>query len=333
MKKIKYPILAIVVYICVGFMLVGCEKETTNEVTEEKTTLLNKGAYVNEQSGEYKIYNTKDDKSFEEVDTDEVIIAYNKESLTYLYAKDKDLYIKYNGKVTKIDEEKIYHQKISPKGNYLFYFINNNYLTPIIMNLKNDKIYSLQNKAIISGEFIDWISENKLAYYGVDNENKVAGIFTYDLVSLEEELLYKIDLGYIQYLKSMGNGVFFLQETYGDGAKLKSINSSGEVTEICEGIEEISDIEVTEQGIFILGKAKNNTYSLYKIEDGETRRLIYDFPSIINIQKGITSTVNGDILFVGGKDNIKEQYIYKYSEGNISIITKESGDYNFIDIN
>lgn len=333
MKKIKYPILAIMVYICFSFMLVGCTNEITDEVTDEKVIVLNKGAYVNEKSNEYTIYNINDDNNFEVVDTNEVIIAYNNLSSTYIYVEDGDFYVKYNNKEKKVDEETIYHQKISPKGNYLFYFINDKYLTPMIMDLKDSEVYSLHNQAIISGEFIDWISESKLAYYGVDNENRITGIFTYDLVSLKEELIYKIDLGYIQYLKSMGNGVFFLQETYGDDAILKCITSDGVVTEICSGIEEINDIEVTEEGTFILGRIKNNTYSLYRIEDGGAQRLIYDFPSIINIQKGIAADINGDIMFIGGRDNIKEQYIYKYSKGNVSIITKEGGDYNFIEIN
>lgn len=329
MKKIKYSFLGIMVYICFSSMLVGCK----NETAEEKVITLNKGAYVNEQSGEYKIYNINNNNNFEIVDTNEVIVAYNSSSSTYVYVEDGGFYVKYNGKGTKVNEEKIYHQKLSPKGDYLFYFTNNKYLTPMIMNLKDDENYSLHNQAIISGEFIDWISENKLAYYGVDNKNRITGIFTYDLITSKEELIYKIDLGYIQYLKSMGNGVFFLQETYGDDAILKCITSDGVVTEICSGIEEINDIEITEEGTFVLGRIKNNTYSLYKIEDGGLHRLIYDFPSVVNIEKGITVDLNGDIMFIGGKDNIKEQYIYKYSKGNVSIVTKKSGNYNFIDIN
>lgn len=329
MKKSKYPILMSIIFIGVNLMFSGCK----DKVIEEHGILLNKGAYVNEQSGKYTIYNPEEDDTFKVIDTNEVIISYNSTYSTYVYVENDDYYIKHDNEVRKIDEDKIYHHKISPKGEYLFYFINSKYLTPMIKDLKDGKTYPLGNNAIISGAFIDWIDENKLAYYGVDNENRIAGIYTYDLVTLKEELIYKIDLGYIQFLKSMGNGVFFLQETYGDEAILKCINSLGEVEEICSGIEEINDIEVTEDGVFVLGRIKNNTYSLYGIKGGIANRLVYDFPSIININKGIIATMDGDILFIGGKNNINEQYIYKYSEGNVSIVTKESGEYNFIDIN
>ena len=176
-RKFKRLIIIIQLMITTVFFL-GCNNKSVEEVSKIN---LNKGAFVDE-STHYETFNLNSENTYEQIDTeDKVITNFNMESNTYTFYKDNSFYVNYSSKDIKIEHNKIANLKISPKGNYVFYFINDEYLEPTVIDLKSEKEILLENEAVISGQFIDWITDTKLAYYGVNTEEKTTGIFTYDV--------------------------------------------------------------------------------------------------------------------------------------------------------
>ena len=328
-RKFKRRMIIIQLMITTVFFL-GCSKKG---IEEESKINLNRGAFV-DVSTNYETFNFNSENSYEEVNTeDKVINNYNIESNTYTFYKDNSFYIHYNSSDIKIDHNKISSLKISPEGNYVFYFINDEYLEPAVMDLKNKKEILLDNKAVISGQFIDWITDEKLAYYGVDTDKKINGIFTYDVKTNSEENLYKINNGYVKFLKHIDDGLALVEEHYGEDTVLNIININGTVNEISKDVIDINDIESVDGKLYILGRVKNNSYSIYELNNGEIKRLLFDFPSIIYSEKGLSVNESGEILFVGSTSNGQPEHLYKYSDGSVILVSDTIKSCNFININ
>ena len=57
--------------------------------------------------------------------------------------------------------------------------------------------------------------------------------------------------------------------------------------------------------------------------------MVYDFPKIINLDKGLSKDSNGNILFIGGDEpNVEKVYICE--DGAISELSDKEGKYYFI---
>lgn len=325
-KKIRKVFLVNFILL-IGVFLYGCKSEI-EEVN--KVDILN-GAVAIENSGEYKIYNLTNDK-YEKVDTEYIITSYDLKSGSFIYNENGEYKINYLGKEETIEEENsVISPKLSKNGRYLAYFLKDGYLDLKVKDLSTNKQIAINSKVAISGELIDWLNENTLVYYGIGTD-KTNGIFTYNIDKDEEKLLYKLDLGYVEFLKVLDNGIVFVQEKEGKQKILKVIDETGEISNVIEDVLEVSDVESTKEGIFILGKLANNNYSLYKYSEGKAKRLIYDFPKMINLEKGLSKDKDGNILFVGGED-INAEKIYRCDDDAISIIDGAPGKYHFIECN
>ena len=334
MAKRKYKkIIILVKLIVIVMFFLGCRKNVVEEVEKTTKITLNKGAFVDE-STDYKTFNLNSDNKYEQIDIgNEVINNFNIKSNTYTYYKDGSFYIKYNSKDIKINHDKIIDLKISPKGNYVFYFIQEEYLKPVVMDLKNEKEIILNNKVVISGQFIDWITDERLAYYGVNTDEKSTGIFTYDVHNNEEDILYKINKGYVKFLKHIDNGLVIAEQHYDGQSILNMIDINGTIREISTEVIDINDIESVGDKIYLLGRVKNNNFSIYQISNGEVKRLIFDFPNILYAQKGLSINEFGEVLFVGGTSNSNTENLYKYSDGNVMLVHENIKNCNFININ
>jgi hypothetical protein len=326
-KKIRRIFLVNFILI-IAILLYGCKKDS--EIEENKINILN-GAIAIEDSGQYKIYNLINNK-YEKVDTEYIITSYDLKSGSFIYSENGEYKIKHSGKEELIEDNKtVISPKLSENGKYVAYFTKEVYLNLKLKDLVNNEEVSINSNVAISGSLMDWLDEKNLVYYGVDN-NKNNGLFIYNIEEKQEKLLYKIDLGYVEFLKGLDNGVVFLQEKEGKQKIFKIIDSSGKAIDIIENVMDVSDVEVTSKGIFILGKLQDNNYSLYKINDGKAKRLVYDFPKLINLDKGLSKDENGNIIFIGG-DIPNQEKIYVCEDDAISTIHESSGSYNFIDCN
>ena len=328
-RKCKRLMILIQIMITAVFFL-GCKKESVEEISKIS---LNKGAFVDESTS-YETFNFSSENTYEEIDTEgKVITNFNMESNTYTFYKDNSFYVNYNSKDIKIEHNKIASLKISPEGDYVFYFINDEYLEPAVMDLKNEKEILLDNKAVISGQFIDWITNTKLAYYGVNTEEKTTGIFTYDVKTKNEDNIYKISNGYVKFLKHIDDGLALVEEHYGEDTVLNIVSVNGDITEISTEVIDINDIESVNDKLYLLGKVKNNNYSIYEFDNGVIKRLVFDFPSVLYAEKGLSDNEAGEILFVGSVSNEKKEHVYKYSDGSVVLVSNYITNCNFININ
>ena len=328
-RKCKRLMILIQLMITAVFFL-GCKKESVEEISKIS---LNKGAFVDESTS-YETFNFSSENTYEEIDTEgKVITNFNMESNTYTLYKDDSFYVDYNSKDIKIEHNKIASLKISPEGDYVFYFINVEYLEPAVMDLKNEKEILLDNKAVISGQFIDWITDTKLAYYGVNTEEKTTGIFTYDVKTKNEDNIYKISNGYVKFLKHIDDGLALVEEHYGEDTVLNIVSVNGDITEISREVIDINDIESVNDKLYLLGKVKNNNYSIYEFNNGVIKRLVFDFPSVLYAEKGLSVNEAGEILFVGSVSNEKKEHVYKYSDGSVALVSNYITNCNFININ
>ena len=328
-RKCKRLMILIQIMITAVFFL-GCKKESVEEISKIS---LNKGAFVDESTS-YETFNFNSENTYEEIDTEgKVITNFNMKSNTYTFYKDNSFYVNYNSKDIKIEHNKIASLKISPEGDYVFYFINDEYLEPAVMDLKNEKEILLDNKAIISGQFIDWITDTKLAYYGVNTEEKTNGIFTYDVKTKNEDNIYKISSGYVKFLKHINDGLALVEEHYGEDTVLNIVSVNGDITEISTEVIDINDIESVNDKLYLLGKVKNNNYSIYEFDNGVIKRLVFDFPSVLYAEKGLSVNESNEILFVGSSSNEKKEHVYKYSDGSVALVSNDITNCNFININ
>ncbi|WP_297713270.1 hypothetical protein [Clostridium sp.] len=328
-RKCKRVMILIQLMITAVFFL-GCKKESVEEISKIS---LNKGAFVNESTS-YETFNFNSENTYEEIDTEgKVITNFNMKSNTYTFYKDNSFYVNYNSKDIKIEHNKIASLKVSPEGDYVFYFINDEYLEPAVMDLKNEKEILLDNKAIISGQFIDWITDTKLAYYGVDIEEKTTGIFTYDVKTQNEDNIYKISNGYVKFLKHIDDGLALVEEHYGEDTVLNIVSVNGDITEISREVIDINDIESINDKLYLLGRVKNNSYSIYELDNGVVKRLLFDFPNVLYAEKGLSVNEAGEILFVGSVANGQAEHVYKYSNGSVVLVSDDITNCNFININ
>lgn len=305
-------------------IICGCKSNK-----EELNIELNKGSVAILKEGNYEIFNLIDG-IYEKLSTDYIITSYDSKSKNFIFNRDGEFNVYYCGEERSIDENnEIYYPDLSPGGNYISYFTKDSYLKLNVKDIKENKNILIESDVAISGSLVKWYNEEMLVYYGVDS-NKNNGIFIYNINSNEEQLIYKLDSGYIEYLEVLDDGVVFIQEKEGKQKTLKFINQYYEETEAIENIVDVSDVEYTKDGIYIIGKMEDNNYSLYCYNDGNIKRLVYDFPKIIDLDKGLSIDSNGNILFIGGNEPRVER-VYICEAGAVSELSNEEGEYFFIE--
>lgn len=333
MKILKRKCLSSLAFIVLPLLMFGCSSEKTkvNPPNVAEEIKLNSGAVLKSEEGIYKVYNYENGK-YEKSKTNNVILAYDKNSSNYISIEDSKPYIVNGGRKFEIKDKGYSDLKLSKDGKYISYFIDNNGLKLKIFDSNENKEIEMKSDVSISGTLYDWYDVNTLVYYGVSNDG-VNGLFTYDIKENKEELLYKIKEGYLAFIKGTVDNVVFLQLTLENKKELIMIDKkTKDVKLLTDNIEELSDIIIDKEKIYFTGKIFGNTDSLYELINNKAKRLVYDFPAQVKIKKGLTIDENGNILFVGSNNvsSDKEQ-VYTYAQdGSISAISKESVDFVFL---
>ncbi|MBA2907088.1 hypothetical protein [Clostridium saccharobutylicum] len=292
---------------------------------------LNSGAVLKSEDGNYKVYNY-DNGQYNLANTDNVILAYDKNSSSYICIQNEKPFVIHNGQRFCIKDEGYSELKLSPEGGYISYFVDDNGLKLKIFKTSDNNQVEIKSEVSISGTLYDWYDSDTLVYYGVSNDG-INGLFTYNIKEGQEKLLYKVKEGYLAYLKGTNDNVLFLQLTLDNNRQLMMIDKKTKDTKmLTDKIQELSDIIVNKDKIYFTGKALNNVNSLYEIKDNKPKRLVFDFPAKVDTKKGLAIDKNGSVLFVGvsGEDSSDEE-IYAYSQdGSVSSISKKSVDYVFL---
>lgn len=293
---------------------------------------LNSGSIIKENLGKFEFYNLINN-TYNQVETDNFLLSYDVKSNNYIFNEEGKIKVNYLGKKVTLEEKKeVISPKLSLGGNHILYFIKEDFLKLIVKDLSTSKSIDVNSNVVISGQLVDWLNKDTIIYYGIDKE-KNNGIFTYNIKEKKETLIYKLDIGYLELLKVSDNKIFFIQVLDAKNKILKVLNEAGEIEDEIEGAININDVEIKDDILYILGKIDGNNYSLYKHKDGITKRLIYDFPKIINLDKGLSKDSNGNILFMGSEENYNLNNIYICEDETISIINDNESNYYFIEFN
>ena len=107
MKLLKRKCLSILVFIVLPLFILGCssEKEKTPNVTEE--IKLNSGAVLKSEEGIYKLYNYENGK-YEQMKSNNIILAYDKNSSSYISVEDGKPYVVGNGNKFEIKDSGLF---------------------------------------------------------------------------------------------------------------------------------------------------------------------------------------------------------------------------------
>lgn len=336
MNVIKKRPIYILIVLGFSFILTACgqKKVQNNELTSNNVEAIKvqNGAVLLEENGKYNTLNFVDGR-YSNLKNKDIVIEYNKESGTYIFMRDGKHYIYYNGREKEITDVNYNFIKISPDGNYVSYMIYDNGYKLKVLSLKDNKEININSKVAISGELYDFIDKDNIVYYGVSSD-EVNGIFTFNLKTNKEELLYKLNSGYAEFLKGENNEVIILQQTADNKRILKRISKENKSIEnISNKFEDVKDIIKVSGTYYVLGTVINDSPSVYKINKGKVQRLVYSFPSSIDLKKGLSIDSNGNILFIGSNSNENNQEVFSYKDESISIVSNKEGKYDFIKVN
>lgn len=335
MNVIKKRPIYILIVLGFSFILTACtqKKVQNNELTSDNVEAIKVqyGAVLLEENGKYHNLNFVDGK-YEDLKTNDIIINYNVESGTYIFVRDNKHYIYHDGKEIEIKDKNYSFMKISKDGNYVSYMVYDNGYKLKVLSLKNDKEIDINSKVAISGEFYDFIDKDNIVYYGISDDN-INGIFTFNLNTKKEELLYRLDSGYVEFLKENNDSVMILQKTGDNQNLLKKINKDKSIEDVSNRFKSIKDIIEVSGEYYVLGTETENLPSLYKVNKENVERLVYSFPKNINIDKGLATDINKNILFIGSNNTENKEDVFSYNNGNVSLVSNKEGNYNFININ
>ncbi len=331
--SIKVP-MYILIILSLSLTFISCNSKSNIENSNLNLQPINleKGSVLLESNGKYKVFDLQEDK-YHGISNDRVIINFNKESGTYVFVKAGKHYIYYKGKEIPIKDSNYNFIKISYDGRYVSYMSYDNGYNLKVISLEDDKEINIKSKVAISGNLYDFIKNDKLVYYGI-SEDKINGVFTYDLKENKEELLYNLKSGgYVDFLKGDLNSVFVFQQRANNEKILLEINAENKnINNISNSFKSINDLEKQDNAYYILGEAFDDTKSLYKLKDKNVKKLVFSFPSSINMKKGIQIS-NSGILFIGSNSSEGKEEIFSYKDNSVSLISNKEGNYNFININ
>lgn len=327
MKRKKITI-QISTFLVISMLLVGCKKEV---VDNKPTLVISYGSVIAEKNGGYSNLNLKEQK-YENISGDKLIVLADKESGNYIFNKEGKLYYSYEGVDKPIMDSNIASAHLAPGGRYLSYFTNNDFYELKVLDLKTGKNLEAKSTVSISGTVLCWLDSDTIVYYGI-SDNEENGIFAYDIKDSKEELIYSVNEGYVEFIKSQRSGAIFIQQSLENEKVIKAISQDKKVSDVGGGFTMIKDVEITEKGIFVLGKTEKDSYSLYQLVDGIPKRLVYDFPKKLVLEKGLSSDEQGNILFIGEDTDTKTEGIYTYEDGYIKNIYSGTSEYNFVDVN
>ncbi|MDS0527317.1 hypothetical protein NNC19_16625 [Clostridium sp. SHJSY1] len=328
-RSAKYKVFAVVLG---SLFLISCK--SSNEEKKIDGVKIEKGAIIQNENGTYSNYDLQDGK-YQKLESDELVSLYDSASGNYITQKDGKFNSFYLGNIKELKDVSLddIDLKLSPNGNYLSYFRKEEGILNLkIISLKDGTSVEFNSKVAISDTYMDWIDEDTIAYYGI-SDDRVNGIFKYNLKEKKEDIFYKLDGGVIQFIKNVSSGVICIQETLDNKKIVKLLDRNGEEKEFLPStITFVSDIVTDGECYYFIGKVKDNNVSLYKVSKGDVKRKVFDFPVEIDENKGLDMDSEGNVLFIGKSiANSKCEEVYKLSkDGSISKIKDSLDEYGFV---
>lgn len=297
-----------------------------------------------------------DNNSIKKVDNLEYVseIAYKKEVSIYSLLVHDENEIKRNsinilrdGKASNI--KGFYYAKnlrLSPKGSLLSY---RSYSTQSLdsaeglslYNIDKDEKIESSSKVLVSGDLYHWINEEEILYYGAHEENKVAGIFKYNVKNNNEELYVNSIKGYYTYFLPCEDNLVVLSRDENNNTLYVYNKEKASSIEISDTIEEIYDAsyDSLNNTMYFIALGRNSgAPALYSLHLGKNKleRITFDFPLEVDPYSGLKVDDEGAVYYCGyteiqGINNDVFKYVPK--ENSNTLISINSSKYKIIGTN
>lgn len=239
-----------------------------------------------------------------------------------------------NGKNSIEDLYSIIDFKLSPHGKYIAY---RGYKKDDMESIDDLKFYDLErgssisitSKVVISGNIYEFKDENTLIYYGVNPNDRIQGIYEYNIKDKKERVVYEVKNEYLTYLSYIKKDLCLVTQDDFNESKLSLIDLNTKAnTTISSGIEKIFDSHVIEDRVYFIGKFKNEELGVYKYKDGVLKRLTYGFPNVVYEKSYLSSDKDGNLYFIGYEDHEDIRDIYSIKEDDsVNLISNRSAKY------
>ena len=322
--------------VCLFFLslgLISCKTNNDEDNRNEVLEKFNPGAIVLTKDGNIVNYNYEDN-NYIKIDNKTIIAAYDYESNNYFGEQDKKYIANYNSKEKVLKDirktDKFFN--MSPGGEHMLFFRQDEGNLIKILSLKDDEYIEFNTEVAISGKYIDWLDKNTIIYYGIRLEDKKNAIFKYNIDTKKEDILINLEEGNIEFLKTLDRGIsYVLNDSLGNKKLLFYNIDSGDIDLIEDEILKVYDIVNFNEDYYIIGRFKNTNYSLFKISKNETKRMVYKFPKEISLEKGLIKTEDNKILFIGINSDKKEEIYQCLENGAISLLLDSSDNVSFLE--
>lgn len=314
-----------------------------NEITFKNYEGINKTSVIYDKSGKVSIISDVYKNEVLSKNEDGYILSYRKETNSYLKAfeddEDKKLILGINNKEHILENFiDLLSAKQSPKGDKVLYkkYDDAENVEFAIFDSSEEKNIPLEINTLISGENYFWKDNNTIIYYGINDKENKNGIYSYNISSNEETLLYEIKQGIIEYMQLADESIYFMLNSLSGIKELDKISLQDKnLIKITDKFKYINSIIEEADTIYILGEEESLGGSIYSINNGNLKKILYDLPKHINFDRDMIRDENGNIVFIGYEDIKEEEDIYVYNtiEKSTKIISKKTGEYFFIETN
>ena len=331
MKVVYKTIGALACLIFVSCYFLGCNG-ARDDIDENKEVQLNSGSIIGTEDGEVVNYNLVNN-GYTKLENNTVIAAYEYNSGNYFGQNNKEYIVGYNGKEKIIKDVKNTDKyfNISPDGEKMFFFREEGDNEIKILSFKDEEYFEFNKEVSISGKYIDWMDKDTIVYYGIRLEDKKNAIFQYNIKTKEESVLISLDEGNVEFIKSVDNGLVYVHNDISGNKDLVLYDyKTGEISTIIQNILKVYDVVKVNDYYYLLGRFKETNYSLFKVYNGEYKRMVYKFPDKISLEKGLMKTDDGSVLFIGIDSEEKEQVYQCKENGAVSLLFDRVDNVTFI---
>lgn len=334
--------------IFVAFVFSGCSNRQ-KKVVASSVPDFSKTTVMENSSGEGKFYKLYGSGLSEYGKADGVLdLVYNKDKSVYVYLKKESsqnspkknrIEILYGD--SKIELDDFYYAadiKLSPSGDKIAFRTYASSLPESaeglkVYDLKAKKYVKLKTNVIVSGNLYDWMDDNRILYYGI-NQKKVnsSNMYEYNTeTGIEKTYFDNID-GYCMYFVSIGEDVMYMSGI-GDNTSFYYYDSKTKKSRFLdEGISKIYSYSKDKKSgdVFFTAIQKNNVSAVYEFstKDSALRRITYDFPEWVSVESGISYDDHGHVYFVGGNGESKgDIFVYSTKDDTISLFSNHEAKY------
>ncbi|MGL4991339.1 MAG: hypothetical protein ACRC57_09335 [Sarcina sp.] len=210
--------------------------------------------------------------------------------------------------------------KLSLDGeNILLITKNENFIpTYRIINTHTLEETYLEEEIFISGDIINFLSNDELVFYGVDANKKLSGIFKYNLKEKEYELLREIKDNFVSYMKVLDENKIFISLTKEEENKIGLLDiNQNSIIEMESEFEAIENVVLFEDKIYLSAKYNGNI-SLYcsDLKKRVTKRLTYDFPK--QLARNSSFIIEDNKIYFSDENGIL--YFYDFEKDTTNIL-------------